>query len=93
MATRANPQRSGKQPAGGRGSRPGRSVPGGVDVGRSAASGESVAIAGGRVICMLCLVGFITLTGFLYADLQAARGANKHIERKVKEVIERCDRE
>jgi hypothetical protein len=42
---------------------------------------------------MLCLVGFITLTGFLYADLRAAQGANKHIERKVKEVIERCDKD
>jgi hypothetical protein len=42
---------------------------------------------------MLCLVGFITLTGFLYADLQASRGANKIIERKVKDVIERCDKE
>jgi len=45
------------------------------------------------MICMVCLVGFITLTGFLYADLQSARGANKHIERKVKEVIERCDKD
>ena len=62
-------------------------------MGNSSASGESVVIAVGLIVCMLCLVGFITLTGFLYADLQAARGANKHIERKVKEVIERCDRE
>jgi len=62
-------------------------------VGNQSASGESTAVAVGLVICMLCLVGFITLTGFLYADLQSARGANKHIERKVKEVIERCDRE
>jgi hypothetical protein len=42
---------------------------------------------------MLFLVGFITLTGFLYADLQAARGANMIIERKIKTVTERCDRE
>lgn len=62
-------------------------------MGRQSAPGESVAVAVGLVICMLCLVGFITLTGFLYADLQAARGANKHIERKVKEVIERCDKD
>jgi hypothetical protein len=42
---------------------------------------------------MLCLVGFITLTGFLYADLMAARGANKMIEYKIKKTIERCERE
>ena len=62
-------------------------------MGNQSASGESVAVAVGLVICMLCLVGFITLTGFLYADLRAAQGANKHIERKVKEVIERCDKD
>lgn len=62
-------------------------------MGYSSASGESVAVAVGLIICMVFLVGFITLTGFLYADLRAAQGANKHIERKVKEVIERCDRE
>ena len=62
-------------------------------MGNSSASGESVVIAVGLIVCMLCLVGFITLTGFLYADLQSARGANKIIERKVKDVIERCDRE
>lgn len=62
-------------------------------MGNSSASGESAVIAVGLVICMLCLVGFITLTGFLYADLQSARGANKIIERKVKDVIERCDKE
>lgn len=62
-------------------------------MGNSSTSGESVVVAVGLIVCMLCLIGFITLTGFLYADLQSARGANKHIERKVKEVIERCDRE
>jgi len=62
-------------------------------MGNQSASGESVAVAVGLVICMLCLIGFITLTGFLYADLQSARGANKIIERKVKDVVERCDRE
>lgn len=62
-------------------------------MGNSSASGESVVVAVGLIICMLCLIGFITLTGFLYADLQSARGANKIIERKVKDVVERCDRE
>lgn len=62
-------------------------------MGNSSASGESVVVAMGLIICMLCLVGFITLTGFLYADLQAARGANRMIEAKVKKVVERCDRE
>ena len=42
---------------------------------------------------MLFLVGFITLTGFLYADLRAAQGANKMIERKIKAVVERCDKD
>lgn len=62
-------------------------------MGDSAASGESAFIAVGLVICMVCLVGFITLTGFLYADLRAAQGANKMIERKIKTVIERCDKD
>ena len=62
-------------------------------MGNQSASGESIAVTVGLIICMLLLVGFITLTGFLYADLRAAQGANKHIERKVKDVIERCDRE
>jgi hypothetical protein len=35
---------------------------------------------------MLLLVGFITLTGFLYADLRAAQGANKKVERRVNEL-------
>ena len=62
-------------------------------MGDSSASGESLVVAVGLIICMLCLVGFITLTGFLYADLQSARGANKIIEHKMKKVIERCDKE
>lgn len=62
-------------------------------MGYPSSQGESIAVALGLVVCMVCLIGFITLTGFLYADLRAAQGANKHIERKVKEVIERCDRE
>jgi hypothetical protein len=32
---------------------------------------------------MVCLVGFITLTGFLYADLRTAQGANKKVEQRV----------
>ena len=63
------------------------------DVGYSTAQGESVVVAVGLVICMLLLVGFITLTGFLYADLRAAQGANKMIERKIKAVVERCDKD
>ena len=62
-------------------------------MGDSSASGESIVVAVGLIVCMLCLVGFITLTGFLYADLQAARGANKIIEYKIKKVVERCDKD
>ena len=62
-------------------------------MGYSTAQGESVVVAVGLVICMLLLVGFITLTGFLYADLRAAQGANKMIERKIKAVVERCDKD
>ena len=56
------------------------------DVGYSTAQGESIVVAVGLVICMLLLVGFITLTGFLYADLRAAQGANKKVERRVNEL-------
>ena len=62
-------------------------------MGYSTAQGESIVVAVGLVICMLFLVGFITLTGFLYADLRAAQGANKMIERKIKAVVERCDKD
>ena len=62
-------------------------------MGYPTAQGESIVVAVGLVICMLFLVGFITLTGFLYADLRAAQGANKMIERKIKAVIERCDKD
>ncbi len=93
MATRGNQKQGGRRPTENRGGGGGRGLYDGVPSGYSSSSGESVAVAVGLVVCMICLVGFITMTGFLYADLQAARGANKHIERKVKEVIERCDRE
>lgn len=55
-------------------------------MGDSSASGESIVVAVGLIVCMLLIVCFITLTGFLYADLKAAQGANKHIERRVKEL-------
>ena len=55
-------------------------------MGYPTASGESVVIALGLVVCMVFLVGFITLTGFLYADLRAAQGANKKVERRVNEL-------
>lgn len=38
------------------------------------------------MICLVLIVGFITITGFLYADLQAARGANKKVEVRVNEL-------
>lgn len=55
-------------------------------MGYPTASGESIVVAVGLVVCMVCLVGFITLTGFLYADLRAAQGANKKVERRVNEL-------
>lgn len=62
-------------------------------MGDQPASGESIVVAVGLIVCMICIAGFMTLTGFLYADLQSARGKNKIIERKIQAVIERCDRE
>ena len=55
-------------------------------MGNSSASGESVVVAVGLIVCMLLLVGFITLNGFLYADLRAAQGANKKVESRVNEL-------
>jgi hypothetical protein len=52
-------------------------------VGYPSAQGESTAVAVGLVICLTFLVGFITLTGFLYADLRAAQGANKKVDQRV----------
>ena len=46
-------------------------------------SGESTAALVGLVVCMVVIVGFITVTGFLFADLRAAQGANKIVEQKV----------
>jgi len=86
MATRANPQRSGKQSPAGRGNLPGRSLPGGADVGYPTAQGESTALAVGVIVCLVVIVGFIMISGFLYADLMAARGANKKVEKRVDEL-------
>lgn len=55
-------------------------------MGYPSASGESTAVTVGLVICLVLIVGFITITGFLYADLQAARGANKKVEVRVNEL-------
>ena len=93
MATKGKPQGSSggnlnrSRNAGGRG------VSGGSDVGYPSAQGEPIMVAVGLAICLMLLAGFVTLTAFMYADLQAARGANKMIEKKMQRVIERCDRE
>ena len=55
-------------------------------MGYPTASGESTAVAVGLVICLAVIAGFITISGFLYADLMAARGANKKIEVRVNEL-------
>jgi hypothetical protein len=93
MATRGKAQANpgGNSRRSGRGN--GYSVPDSADVGYSSPSGESFVVAVGLAISMILLSGFVTLTAFLYADLQAARGANKMIEKKMQRVIERCDRE
>ncbi len=55
-------------------------------MGYPTASGESTAVAVGLVICLAVIAGFITITGFLYADLRAAQGANKKIDARVNEL-------
>ena len=55
-------------------------------MGNSPTSGQSIGVTLGLIVCMLCLIGLITLTGFLYADLRAAQGANKKVERRVNEL-------
>lgn len=55
-------------------------------MGYSSSSGESTALAVGVVICLVVIIGFITISGFLYADLMAAQGANKKIEKRVNEL-------
>ena len=52
-------------------------------MGYPSAQGESAALALGVVICLVVIIGFITITGFLYADLMAAQGANKQVEKRV----------
>ena len=52
-------------------------------MGYPTSSGESTAFLVGLVICMIVILGFITMTGFLFADLRSAQGANKIIEQKV----------
>lgn len=52
-------------------------------MGYPTSSGESTAALVGLVVCMVVIVGFITVTGFLFADLRAAQGANKIVEQKV----------
>lgn len=52
-------------------------------MGYPTSSGESTAALVGLVVCMVVILGFITMTGFLFADLRAAQGANKIVEQKV----------
>ena len=55
-------------------------------MGYPASSGESTATAVGLIICFVVIIGFITISGFLYADLRAAQGANKKVESRVNEL-------
>jgi len=55
-------------------------------VGYSSSSNESTALALGVLICLVVIIGFIMISGFLYADLMAAQGANKKIEVRVNEL-------
>lgn len=55
-------------------------------MGYPATQGEPVASTVGLIICLVVIVGFIMITGFLYADLQAERGAGKKVEARVNEL-------
>lgn len=55
-------------------------------MGYSSSSNESTALALGVLICLVVIIGFIMISGFLYADLMAAQGANKKIEVRVNEL-------
>ena len=55
-------------------------------MGYPTAQGESTALAMGVLICLVVIIGFITISGFLYADLMSAQGANKKIEKRVDEL-------
>ena len=55
-------------------------------MGYSSSPGESTALALGVLICLVVIIGFIMISGFLYADLMAAQGANKKIDARVNEL-------
>lgn len=55
-------------------------------MGYPSSSGESTALALGVLACLVVIIGFIMISGFLYADLMAARGANKKVEVRVNEL-------
>ena len=55
-------------------------------MGYTSSSGESTALALGVLACLVVIIGFIMISGFLYADLMAAQGANKKIEVRVNEL-------
>jgi len=52
-------------------------------MGYPTSSGESTAALVGLIVCMIVILGFITMTGFLFADLRSAQGANQKIEQRV----------
>lgn len=55
-------------------------------MGYTSSSGESTALALGVLVCLVAIIGFIMISGFLYADLMAAQGANKKIDARVNEL-------
>ena len=55
-------------------------------MGYTSSSGESTALALGVLECLVVIIGFIMISGFLYADLMSAQGANKKIEVRVNEL-------
>ena len=55
-------------------------------MGYPTSSGESTAVLVGLIVAMVVIVGFITVTGFLFADLRSAQGANQKIEKRVEEL-------
>lgn len=55
-------------------------------MGYPSSSGEPTVLAVGLIVCLILIAGFITVLGFLFADLRAAQGANKRIERRMNEL-------
>lgn len=86
MATGPNSPGRGTKAGGDSWNAAGRGVSRGTPVGYSSSPGESVVIAVGLIVTMLLVIGFMTVSIFLFADLRTAQGANKKMDRRVQEL-------